>query len=202
MSRHRRAKSEKDFSFSEWVYRIECQDIGQKPLTYTISANEDQCKAIAERLSINHISDLKATITVSREQGHLLHATGVLTAQVTQSCIYSLEDVVQNIGDEIEAWFSDQEDVIPLAKARHEAFVKADMADLPMLDEQDAPDPVEFGTINLGELVIQFLSLSLDPYPQKEGARPEDFVVLEPDVPSEKLKVNPFEALKNWRPKD
>jgi hypothetical protein len=40
---------------------------------------------------------------------------------------------------------------------------------MPFLDESEDPEPVIDGKIDAGELVAQYLSLAIDPYPRLEG---------------------------------
>ena len=58
---------------------------------------------------------------------------------------------------------------------RYEPFTR-------QFDEEDPPEPIRAGRMELGELVAQHLSLALDPYPRKPGAElPAE--VVPPDEP-------------------
>ena len=60
--------------------------------------------------------------------------------------------------------------------------------------EDEEPDVVEDGQIDLGQYAVEQLALQLDPFPRKAGA---EFV--QPDEPGE---ISPFAVLKQLRPSD
>lgn len=59
--------------------------------------------------------------------------------------------------------------------------------------EDDSPDLIEDGRIDLGQYAVEQLALCLDPFPRKPGA---EFV--QPEEPAE---VSPFAVLKTLHPK-
>ncbi len=60
--------------------------------------------------------------------------------------------------------------------------------------DDDAPDVVEDGRIDLGQYAVEQLTLTLDPFPRKPGA---EFV--QPEEPAE---ISPFAVLKAFKTKD
>jgi hypothetical protein len=60
--------------------------------------------------------------------------------------------------------------------------------------EDDAPDVIEDGRIDLGQYAVEQFALALDPFPRKPGA---EFV--QPEEPAE---ISPFAVLKAFRPPD
>jgi uncharacterized metal-binding protein YceD (DUF177 family) len=81
-----------------------------------------------------------------------------LEARVVQSCVVTLEPVVADVADSFTLYYA--EEVVPPGHA----------VDLPIEDE-DWPEPIEDGRIDVGEAVAQQLALALDPYPRAPGAR-------------------------------
>ena len=79
-----------------------------------------------------------------RRQGHRKSS-----AEVEQVCVVTLEPFRSQVSDEVERYF------LPGAS---EADASADV------------DPFSDGVIELGEVVVESLSLALDPYPRKPGA--------------------------------
>ena len=70
----------------------------------------------------------------------------------------------------------------------------------PIINEQEDPEKIIGGKIDLGEVVTQHLSLAIDPYPHKEGVKYE-YGDDEPEKVPEAFKNNPFAALKDWKSK-
>lgn len=184
---------------SEWSHRVDAAGIGLTPLRTTISASPQERKDLARRLQVESVDVLKAELVLARKSENLvLHVTGSFSAQVTQPCVVTLEPVQQQIEGSVEGWFADPDSVVPFVRAKHERNSKKAGAELPILEEEDAPEALINGEVDLGELVTQHLSLALDPYPHKEGV---DFEYQ--DKPSgekrSKTRENPFAALKNWK---
>lgn len=187
----------------EWSFPIVADEVPASWKSYAISPSDAESKAIAKRLDLISLDTLKADLRVERKGGgHVIEIEGKFTAEVTQRCVVTLEPLKAEIEDSFEAWYADHEQVVSFKKAQHESMNKKEMMDLPMLEENEDPEPIEDGKIDLGELVVQYLSLSINPYPHKDGAEYEN---REPEVKRpqrETLRPNPFAALKNWRPKD
>ncbi len=96
-------------------------------------------------------------------QGAGLHVIGRVSATVGQSCVVTLEPLVNEVDETIDVVFVPQ----PLAAAPGESTGARDG-----LGEEgaDAPEPLVAGRVDLGALAIEFLILGLDPYPRKPGA--------------------------------
>lgn len=62
-----------------------------------------------------------------------------------------------------------------------------------MIDD-DAPDVIEDGRIDLGQYAVEQLALTLDPFPRKPGA-----AFVQPDEPAE---ISPFAVLRAFRATD
>ncbi len=185
----------------EWSVPVAVDEIPAQGKSFEITPADDEKKAIAKRLGLVSLDGLKAKVEVMRESGHVVQVKGALSAAVTQSCIVSLEPVTSEIEDVFEAWYADHEQALSFKRAQHEALNKKELADLPMLEENEDPEPIENGHIDIGELVTQYLSLSINPYPQKEGTEYANKEQEQKESP-DKLRPNPFAALKNWRPQD
>ncbi len=186
---------------SEWPYLIDADDIGSEPKTFKFRAGKQERVDIARRLGIPSIEEAAAVITVQRS-GALYHAIGTVKARVTQSCTISLAPVPAEIEDEFDAWYGDKSKAVSFAKARSEREAKKTHMEAEILEESVDPEPIVNGKIDLGELAIQYLSLSLDPYPRAEGvshvfeAKPEGG-----DDTGKSARKSPFDALKDWKEK-
>lgn len=185
-----------------WIYLIDQGEIGPNPFRKAITAGEADLKAIAVRLAIPAVQSLSAEMTLQRVPGNksVIHVEGMLKADVTQSCIISQAPVKGHIEEEFEGWYADSE-VVSLAKAKHERAGKMNDTEIPIMDEREDPEPIINGKIDLGDLVAQYLSLSLNPYPRAHGvAWDKESVDHGHDAqPSTLLRKNPFEALKDWK---
>ena len=106
--------------------------------------------------------------------------SGRVRASLAQTCGITLEPLPL----EIDAPF-----VLNLAEAVDE---ESDEIVITMDDE--SPDLIENGQIDLGQYAVEQLALRLDPFPRKLGA---EFV-----QPPEPEEISPFAVLKQLRPSD
>ena len=184
----------------EWSYFIEAEDIDAKGTKISIAASEEERRHLSSRLSLEKIDYLEADLTLARQSGSVaVHVQGSFRAKVTQICVVTLEPFDSDMEGEVEGWFADRESTVSFTEAKRERDVMKLQGEIEITDERDDPEPMIAGMIDVGELVVQHLSLALPAYPKKEGAShdltDEDFAVNDKSP----LRKNPFEALKDWK---
>ena len=106
--------------------------------------------------------------------------SGRVRASLAQTCGITLEPLPV----EIDAPF-----VLTLAEA-----VDEESDEIVITMEDESPDLIENGQIDLGQYAVEQLALRLDPFPRKPGA---EFV-----QPPEPAEISPFAVLKQLRPAD
>jgi len=128
-----------------------------EPLLQEIEADDRERQALADRFGIAGIGRLTARLAVRRVAGGpLIRVSGKFQAEVEQRCVVTLEPVQSNIDEEVEIEFGPPEPERP-------GGVESE-------DEAETPEPLEGDSIDLGEIVAQSLSVSIDPYPRAPGA--------------------------------
>jgi uncharacterized metal-binding protein YceD (DUF177 family) len=187
---------------NEWSYLVEEDEIGSKPVKLEIYPSDKELSALARRLEVLSFKSLKAPVTLRRLDGSMVvHVKGRIVADLTQKCVVSMEAVAEHIDEEFEAWFADPGKAVSFAKAKRDRLSDKEKEEHPVLEEQDDPEPIIDGKIDLGELVTQYLSLFLNPYPRADGVELKNEGAA--DEQSEEGKVsaydNPFAALKEWK---
>jgi uncharacterized metal-binding protein YceD (DUF177 family) len=132
-------------------------------------ATPEECAALARRFDIPGVAAFSAEVTLRPEPGGVIRATGRLHAEVTQTCVVTLEPVAQTVEEAVDLRF------LPPGQEPG--------------DEPDEPDeiPMEGHQLDLGEALAEQLALALDPYPRAPGA---ELPPLDGDGPS-----GPFAAL-------
>jgi uncharacterized metal-binding protein YceD (DUF177 family) len=106
--------------------------------------------------------------------------SGRVRASLAQTCGITLEPLPL----EIDAPFA-----LTLAEA-----VEEDSDEIVITLDDESPDLIENGQIDLGQYAVEQLALRLDPFPRKPGA---EFV-----QPPEPAEISPFAVLKQLRPSD
>lgn len=124
-----------------------------------VTATPAECEALAARLDLRELEDLKAELKIRRVSGgSILRVSGRITAEAVQTCVVSLQEVPTSIDATFETFFTQDGPGAPEAK---ELSFSA--------EDEDSPEMVVNGMIDLGEVVTQYLSLNLDPYPRAPG---------------------------------
>ncbi|HYF22934.1 MAG TPA: DUF177 domain-containing protein [Caulobacteraceae bacterium] len=164
-----------------WSNPVRLDEIG-RGLTRRLVADEAVRKRIAEELELVELPALEAYVEVAPafEGGKV---DGRLIARVVQTCGVTLEPFETPIEASFQVRFT----------TRPPEPVDTDDAELGLPD-LDAPDYVESGVIDLAGLVVEHLSLELDPHPRKPDA------VFEP--PQEEREPSPFSVLAQLKPRD
>jgi hypothetical protein len=184
----------------EWSFEVLVDEIGESGLVKEALANETECKDIARRLDVEKILNLKASVHLFQDKGSItIHAKGSFSADVVQKCVVSLEPVNSHINEEFEVWFSDTEHVVSLNQVRQEKESNKKDTEVEIPSEKDDPEAVIDGRIELGEIIIQNLALSINPYPHAEGAVYKNVCDHPDDDANKNPRHKPFAELKNWK---
>lgn len=171
----------------------------------TFSATEDERVALARRLGIIALEALEAEAFVraiggAREpQGARARVT--FHASVVQSSVVTLEPVASRIDEAFEVEFLPRPDAeAPAKEAKSHGEDDGSEFEGTALDAPDPPGEVIDGWFDLGDMIAEYLSLAIDPYPRQAG---EEFGEWHDDAPGNAeggdKKEGPFAALKHWR---
>lgn len=156
---------------------------------YDISADASECAALARRFGLREVASLTAHIHLKASSGGVIRLSAHFSAQVVQTCVVTLEPLPATVEDGFRMSFS------PEVGGEDDAGLDIDLS----LDD-DPPDPIVDGAIDVGEAVAEYLALSLDPFPRKEGA---EFIapILPDEDDDEPKEPNPFSVLTKLKEK-
>lgn len=148
-------------------------------VTRTLEPDAAARARIAQALDLASLDAFVAEMTLAPSPcGWRL--SGRLRASLAQTCGITLEPLPV----EVDAPF-----VVSLAEA-----VDEDSDEIVITLDDESPDLIEGGQIDLGQYAVEQLALQLDPFPRKPGA---EFV-----QPPEPTEISPFAVLKQLRPSD
>lgn len=139
---------------------------------FYLSANLVERKEIAKRLNLISVEKVEAELQLEKEERMLL--SGKIIADVTQQCVRTLVPFSQHLEVKV-----------------HEVFFSKTHEYTEDLNEElmEVAELLEGTHLDLGEVVIQLLSLSLDPYPVAPGSKPLEYH-------DENGSSSPFDILK------
>jgi uncharacterized metal-binding protein YceD (DUF177 family) len=135
-----------------------------------IAADAHECAALACRLGLLDLSSLSARLVLTPANQGAVALGGTFRADVVQTCVRTLEPVPAHIEASFERVFAEAERI----EEGPEQWIT--------IDEEEPPDPLVNGTVDLGEVVTEQLALELDPYPKAAGS---DFKGLAIETPAE-----------------
>jgi uncharacterized metal-binding protein YceD (DUF177 family) len=158
-------------------YPIIVADLPETGLKVTLQANAAECGAIAHRDSLNRLLSLSSSFELLLEKEGV-HVIGKVTASMNRTCVVTLEDFEECLEEDVDVHFRYH---IP----QHAQHVELD---------ENLPEQIIGGAIDLGALTLEFFELGLDPHPRKPEA---SFSWDNDDTPIE--KPSPFAALKNMK---
>lgn len=154
--------------------------IGLKEKSYDITASEAEREALAERLGIPSVDSFEAKVGLRMTGGgSMVKLNGHVRAELTQICVVTLEPIKTLVDEDFSRLYS-----IEAGDEAAEVVIE--------MDEDDAPDPVTDGQIDMGEAAAEHLALAMDPFPRSPDASFESPAEPEPE-PEE--KPSPFAAL-------
>jgi hypothetical protein len=146
-------------------------------------AEESTRDAIARLAGVCGLPRLEASFDLTRHGRSGLHVVGQVSASVAQICVVTLDPIENEIDEAVDLVFVPAE----AAGAERVRREESDGIAAAMLDE-DSPEPLLDGTVDLGAVATEFLLLGIDPYPRKPGA-------VFQDIASGEEAAHPFAAL-------
>ncbi len=139
-------------------------------------------KRIVKALDLASLTAFEADVKVAPAHiGWTL--TGRVVATLEQICGITLEPLPVQVDERFS---------IDLVDAPTDTEIGTEEMEITLDD--NSPDVIEDGRIDLGQYAVEQLALTLDPFPRKPGA---EFV--QPEEPAE---ISPFAVLKAFRTKD
>lgn len=165
-----------DTGAAAWRVPLTVDHIPDAGLHRTIEAPPAACAAVAALAGVRAVSGLSAAVEVVRDSVRV-HITGRVRARVGQTCVVTLEPIETDVDEPIDVVFA------PEGAGERSPGEGRDRN-----PEEEPPELLVGGTVDLGAIATEFLILGIEPYPRKAGvefAPPE----VADDVP------HPFAAL-------
>lgn len=170
---------------AEFSRPIAADQIGPQETEREIVANAAERVRLVERFGLLALDRLTATLNLKRGRGGLIQVCGRFEAEVVQACVVTLEPVQSRLSESFAVAFGTG------SAAAAGAVVIG-------LEDEDPPEELIEGRIDLGETVAQQLAVALDPYPHAPGAdeKPE---ASDHGEPGAETTASPFAALARLR---
>ncbi len=165
-------------------YPIKIDELNQNQYKYVLHADKDELEDITKILQVEDVRRFHAEVFLKRNRKeNLLKVWGTVEARIELKSVISLENFFRNIKVPFELNFD--------TDATYQ-----DIRDMNAGIDEDVPDIVINGTINLADICIEQIALNIEDYPRAEG---EEFNYTAYDKSEPEKKENPFAVLKNLK---
>jgi uncharacterized metal-binding protein YceD (DUF177 family) len=142
---------------------IRVEAIPRDGLETRVEADDAERAELAAFNNLPAVGKLVAAFTLKPGARGTVIVRGELSAEITQTCVVTLEPFEATIEEAIDLRFAP---AVEAPKPRGGAGAEAETS---TVGDEDEPDPIVDGKIDLGAIASEFLTLSLDPYPRKPG---------------------------------
>jgi uncharacterized metal-binding protein YceD (DUF177 family) len=144
-----------------WSVPVSVEDIPAQGLHIEISAPEanraEVLRLVVGLSTVHDLASLSAVFDLTRRGGRV-HVGGRVRAKVAQTCVVTLEPIENELDEAVDIEFA------PSAGEQASPAIEVKV-------DQDPPEPLMDGTIDLGALATEALVLGIDPHPRKPGAK-------------------------------
>jgi len=168
-----------------WSAVVRLDEVGETGRHVELEASEATRAALAKPAGVDAVHRAVATFDLTPRGRDGLRVSGRIRATVRQTCVVTLEPVVNEIDEAVDVEF------VPAPDA-----AGADTGgEVVLTQSADEREPLMDGSVDLGALAAEFLLLGVDPYPRKAGA------AFEPPKAASDAAGHPFAALAALRKK-
>lgn len=168
----------------KFSYPIKIDELNQNQYKYVLHADKDELEDITEILQVESVRRFHAEVYLKRNRkDNLLKVWGTAEARIELISVISLENFFRNLKVPFELNFDTQatyQDILDMG---------ADIND-------EVPDIIQNGEINLADICIEQIALNLEDHPRAEG---EEFNFAEYNKSAPEEKENPFAILKKLK---
>jgi uncharacterized metal-binding protein YceD (DUF177 family) len=151
-------------SLAEFSRPVSVLRLGTDAMTYHINATGEERAALARRFDLVSLDHFAAEVALSRHGGDVRLAAEIV-ADIVQLCCVTLEPFASNLVDSSTLLYRRKPPPVDLA-----------------VDDEDY-EVLVGDEIDIGEAAAQQLSLALDPFPRAPGAKIDDSIISESEVP-------------------
>jgi uncharacterized metal-binding protein YceD (DUF177 family) len=135
-----------------WSVLVAVKEISDAGLHLEVEAPSSVRAELAELAGVRELLQLSAVFDLDR-QGARVQVTGQVSARVGQICVVTLEPMECQVEEAVDVVFAPS------------------LATDAKKGDDEPPEPLVDGRVDLGALATEFFLLGIDPYPRKLGAK-------------------------------
>lgn len=165
-------------------YPIKIEDLKQSDYKYELKADAEELEDITQVLQVEKVHEFEAEIFLKlTNRTNNLRVWGRVNAKIELKSVITLNNFIKDYEVPFELNFD--------TRATYN-----DIKELECNIEDEVPDIIENGCINLADIAIEQVALNLEDYPRAEGEIFDGSLYCDIDEPK---KENPFAVLKKLK---
>jgi uncharacterized metal-binding protein YceD (DUF177 family) len=157
-----------------WSVPVQVAEVPETGRRVEIAADAATREAVAKAVGVLALPSLEAAFDLAPVADGGVRVCGTVLATVQQRCVVTLDPVMTEVREPIDLTF--------LPPGTVEGTIRT-------ADEEEPPEVLHGGTVDLGVLTTEFLILGIDPYPRKPG------VTFDAPPSADDPAAHPFAAL-------
>ncbi|AQX28075.1 MULTISPECIES: DUF177 domain-containing protein [unclassified Bartonella] len=172
------------------TYLVSVRSLPIKGIKVHICADQQECAYLAKNHNLVDIKFFEGEFCILPWKKRGVRVKGLLQASIIQLCVITLEPLEDIIYENINIVFvpEDSDLVKPkISEDTGELFLDAEGPDIPEVFDGDK--------IDIGAIMEEFLELSINHYPRKEGIN----LGMIKNLEKAKQNSSPFSILKKWK---
>ena len=168
----------------KFSYPLKIDELNQNQYKFEINADQDELADIATILKVEEAKRFAAEIYIKRNiKEHILKVWGTIKAQLLIKSVISLENFLQEYD-------------VPFTLTYDTVATYQDIRDMEAGINDEVPDIIENGEINLADITLEQIALNMDDYPRAKG----EVFDFNRYIAREKIKEeNPFAVLQKLK---
>lgn len=155
----------RDDSVSPVSFPVNVARLPQKGMPVRIDADATQREALAKTHGLEAVASFVANLLVISWKRNGVRVSGTVKAEITQTCVVTLEPLEATIDEEVEGLFLPED-----SKLGRQGFESGGEIVLDV-EGDDAPETFSGDYIDVGALSEEYFGLAIDPYPRKQGVQ-------------------------------
>ncbi len=149
----------------EFSRPVAAEGVPAEGARWEFTAAPEECRALARRFELLALHRLSLRARLRPLRGGLMRVEGQISAALVQSCVVTLKPVEGRIEESFVALYGP-----PPRESEPAGREVAGREVVVAPEDEDPPEPIADGAIDLGELAAQQLALAMDPYPRAANA--------------------------------
>jgi uncharacterized metal-binding protein YceD (DUF177 family) len=137
-----------------WSVPVAVDDIVAPGHHFDLVADQGARLTVARMAGVSELPRLEASFDVTPHGAGGLRVAGRVMATVGQTCVVTLEPLVNDVVEEVDLIF----------------LPGVAVAEQPTAEVREGPEPLVDGQVDLGAIATEFFMLGIDPYPRKPDA--------------------------------